>query len=120
VEVIGVTASTGYDTDTVEQSRDEDDKQLPATVTLLVSPEQAKILAELEADGKLHLSLVYRGSKEGAAKFTEFQDKVLEVMHPKPVEQAADQTGQPPVQETADPSAAQPVPENPGHEAGGE
>jgi pilus assembly protein CpaB len=120
VEVIGVTASTGYDTDTVEQSGDEDDKQLPATVTLLVSPEQAKILAELEANGKLHLSLVYRGSKESTAKFIELQVKVLEAMYPKPAEQAADQTGQPPVQETADPSAAQTVPENPEQETGGE
>ncbi|AFV02415.1 hypothetical protein DHBDCA_p1386 [Dehalobacter sp. DCA] len=89
VEVIGVTASTGYDTDTGEQTKDEDEKQLPATVTLLVSPEQAKILAELEADGKLHLSLVYRGSKENAAKFTEIQDKVIEALYPKPAEQKA-------------------------------
>ena len=87
VEVIGVTASTGYDTDTGEQTKDEDEKQLPATVTLLVSPEQAKILAELEAGGKLHLSLVYRGSKENAAKFTELQDKVIKALYPKPAEQ---------------------------------
>lgn len=98
VEVIGVTASTGYDTDTGEQTEDEDEKQLPATVTLLVSPEQAKILAELEADGKLHLSLVYRGSKENAVKFTELQDKVIEALYPKPAEQKA--------------QAAQPIPQS--------
>lgn len=120
VEIIGVTASTGYDTDTGEQSKDKDEKQLPATVTLLVSPEQAKILAELEADGKLHLSLAYRGSKESAAKFTELQDKVIEAMYPKPAEQTADQTRQLSVQETTDSSAAPAVPENPEHEAGGE
>lgn len=97
VEVIGVTASTGFDTDTGEQTEDEDEKQLPVTVTLLVSPEQAKILAELEADGKLHLSLVYRGSKENAAKFTELQNKVIEALHPKPAEQKA--------------QAAQPIPQ---------
>ncbi|MHB1420605.1 MAG: Flp pilus assembly protein CpaB [Bacillota bacterium] len=91
VEVIGVTASTGYDTDTstADQSTDENqyEKQLPATVTLLVSPEQAKILAELEADGKLHLSLVYRGSKESAAKFIELQDKVIQTLYPTPATQ---------------------------------
>jgi pilus assembly protein CpaB len=114
VEIIGVTASTGYDTDTDEQSEDEDEKQLPATVTLLVSPEQAKILAELEADGKLHLSLVYRGSKEAAAKFTELQDKVIKILYPKPAAQTSSQTGQPPIQE------APAVPENPVQEAGGE
>jgi len=100
VEVIGVTASTGYDTDTGEQTKDEDEKQLPATVTLLVSPEQAKILAELEADGKLHLSLVYRGSKENAVKFTELQNKVIEALYPKPAEQKA-QAMQPIPQGTA-------------------
>ncbi|AEY67582.1 Flp pilus assembly protein CpaB [Clostridium sp. BNL1100] len=86
VEVIGVTASSGYDTDSEQDSgekvQEEGEKQLPATVTLLVSPEQSKILAELEAEGKLHLSLVYRGSKENAAKFTAIQDKVLETLHP--------------------------------------
>ncbi len=99
VEVIGVTASTGYDTDQSEAGadssvKDENEKQLPATVTLLASPEQAKILAELEADGKLHLSLVYRGSKENAAKFTELQDKVIETMYPKPAEQKTESTPQ--------------------------
>ncbi len=82
VEVIAVTANTGYDTDIGGQRGNEDEKQLPSTVTLLASPEQAKILAELEADGKLHLSLVYRGSKENAAKFIEAQDKVIEELYP--------------------------------------
>jgi len=76
VEVIAVTASTGYDANTGEKTED-DEKELPSTVTLLVSPEQSKILAELEADGKLHLSLVYRGAPENAAKFTAAQDEVI-------------------------------------------
>ena len=59
-----------------EQTEDED-RELPGTVTLLVSPEQSKVLAELEADGKLHLSLVYRGTKENAGKFIEAQDELL-------------------------------------------
>ena len=46
-------------------------------MTLLVSPEQSKVLAELEADGKLHLSLVYRGTKENASKFIEAQEELL-------------------------------------------
>lgn len=87
VEVIGVTASTGNDIDTknngnTESKTTDKEKNLPSTVTLLVSPEQSKILADLEADGKLHLSLVYRGSKENAAKFTEAQDKVLADLYP--------------------------------------
>lgn len=90
VEVIGVTASTGYDTNTGKQTEDADKKQLPSTVTLLVSPEQSKILAELEADGKLHLSLVYRGGKEKAARFTEAQDKVLEALYPAPAKETTE------------------------------
>ncbi len=115
VEVIGVTANTGYDTDTGDQpEEDADERELPATVTLLVSTEQAKILAELEADGKLHLSLVYRGSKENAAQFTELQDKVIETLYPAPAEQSTEQTEQ----QTAPEASTEP--ENIAPEAGGE
>jgi len=98
VEVIGVTASTGYDTDTKSNGNTENQsadkgKQLPSTVTLLVSPEQSKILADLEADGKLHLSLVYRGGKENAAKFTEAQDKVLTELYPSAKEKTKPAAG---------------------------
>ena len=119
VEVIGVTASTGYDTDQRDagpdsSSTEEDEKELPATVTLLVSPEQAKILAELEADGKLHLSLVYRGPKENAAKFTELQDKVIETLYPAPSEQTAENKTQ------SAPQGAVTTPENTAPESEGE
>ena len=66
VEVISVTASSGYDANTGEVV---DEKELPSTVTLLVTTEQAKVLAELEQDSELHLALVYRGTPENAAKF---------------------------------------------------
>lgn len=85
VEVIGVTASSGYDTDTEENTgnaEEEKEKQLPATVTLLASVEQAKILAELEAEGSIHLSLAYRGSKENAEKFLSLQEQVLDTLYP--------------------------------------
>ena len=59
VEVIAVTANSGSDANTGEQTEESEERELPDTVTLLVTPEQSKILAELEADGKLHLSLVY-------------------------------------------------------------
>ena len=76
VEVIGVTASSGYDANTDVKS-DRDEKELPSTVTLLVTPAQAGLLAELEADGSVHLSLVYRGERENAAKFIKAQDEAL-------------------------------------------
>lgn len=88
VEVIAVTAGSGYDANTVEQ-KDAEEKELPSTVTLLVTPEQSKILAMLEADGALHVSLVYRGSKENTVKFTEVQDAVLSELYP---DEPADET----------------------------
>ena len=95
VEVIAVTAGSGYDANTVEQ-KDAEEKELPSTVTLLVTPEQSKILAMLEADGALHVSLVYRGSKENAAKFTEAQDSVLSKLYPEETEsQESEDAGQP-------------------------
>ena len=81
VEVIGVTASSGYDANTGERT-DKGERELPSTVTLLVSVEQSKVLAELEADGKLHLSLVYRGLAENAALFIAAQDAAIAELYP--------------------------------------
>ncbi|WP_312355300.1 RcpC/CpaB family pilus assembly protein, partial [Aminipila sp.] len=81
VEVIAVTAGSGYDANTGEQE-DAEEKELPSTVTLLVTPEQSKILAMLEADGNLHISLVYRGSKENVNKFVKAQESVLSKLYP--------------------------------------
>lgn len=76
VEVIAVTAKSGYDANTEENA--EEEKELPSTVTVLVRPEQSRLLARLEAEGEIHLSLVFRGESEKAAKFIEAQDQVLE------------------------------------------
>ena len=81
VEVISVTASSGYDANTGEVV---DEKELPSTVTLLVTTEQAKVLAELEQDSELHLALVYRGTLENAAKFIAAQDALIEELYAEP------------------------------------
>ena len=77
VEVIAVTADSGADANTGEQMEDGEDRELPDTVTLLVTPEQSLVLAELEAEGDIHLSLVYRGTQENAAEFISAQGAVL-------------------------------------------
>ena len=81
VEVISVTASSGYDANTGEVV---DEKELPSTVTLLVTTEQAKVLAELEQDSELHLALVYRGTPENAAKFIAAQYALIEELYAEP------------------------------------
>lgn len=90
VEVIAVTAKTGYDAN-METGEDTEEKELPSTVTLLVRPEQAKILAQLEAEGNIHLSLVYRGTTENAAKFIAAQDTILNEL--KAAEEAENEEG---------------------------
>ncbi len=82
VEVISVTAASGYDANTGDAKYGKDERELPATVTLLVAPEQSRVLAELEADGKLHLSLVYRGAPTNASKFTDAQDEMIASLYP--------------------------------------
>ena len=88
VEIIGVTASSGNDTDQTKtesgkSDSEDEEKQLPATVTLLATSDQAKILAELESEGSIHLSLVYRGGKDKADEFLATQDKLLDALYPK-------------------------------------
>jgi len=76
VQVIAVTDGKGNDKAFVEHSRDED-RDLPATITLLVVPAQAIILAELEATGRIHCTLVYRGAVENRNKFLQIQSEFL-------------------------------------------
>lgn len=79
VEVIAVTDKKGNDDETVTVKPDgEEETELPETVTLLVTPAQANILAELEAEGEIHVALVYRGTAENAQKFISAQEKFLE------------------------------------------
>ena len=91
VEVISVTASSGYDANTGEVV---DEKELPSTVTLLVTTEQAKVLAELEQDSELHLALVYRGTPENAAKFIAAQDALIEELYAEPKPENSGETAE--------------------------
>lgn len=81
VEVIAVTDKHGNDEETATVRPDgKEETSLPETVTLLVTPLQANILAELEANGEIHLSLVYRGTADNAKQFIAAQEKLLEEM----------------------------------------
>lgn len=76
VRVITTTTATGQDKDKIKPD-ESGNYELPSTVTLLVNKEQAKILAEYELGGKIHLSLAYRGEEETALMFLEAQEKVF-------------------------------------------
>lgn len=80
VYVLAVTASSGYDKEytTADQASSEDERELPSTVTVLVCPTQAALLADLEAKGKIHAALVYRGAREQSQVFLDVQDAYIE------------------------------------------
>lgn len=108
VEVIAVTDKAGHDEAVTEYKPDgEEETSLPATITLLVTPGQANILAQLEAEGEIHVALVYRGTPENCAKFIEAQAKILETAKPdviieKPAESVTEEsTDETPEQTTA-------------------
>jgi pilus assembly protein CpaB len=76
--VLAVTNEKGFDKEYADNTNSEDDeKELPSTLTVLVCSAQAELLADLENKGKLHVALVYRGAKEQARKFLDVQDKYI-------------------------------------------
>lgn len=84
LEVIAATGKSGAD---VEVTGETEEAELPNTVTVLANEAQAKVLADLEKNGTIHLSLVYRGDRETAEQFLQAQK---EVFNP-PVDQSAEQ-----------------------------
>lgn len=82
MEIVAVTTSEGVDSDMQEKKAKSEDVKLPSTITLIATPEQARMLAELEQTGKLHAALVFRGSSKEAQKFLDEQTKLLHELHP--------------------------------------
>ena len=83
VRVITATTSDGIDKDEAENGKS-------ATITVLVTLEQAELLAQYNSVTSLHFALVYRGDKEKADAFIKVQDDYLK-NHPivnEPTEEA--------------------------------
>lgn len=76
VRVITTTTASGVDKNNLQPDEDGN-YELPTTVTLLVNKQQAKILANYESDGDMHISLVFRGDEASANKYLEAQEKVF-------------------------------------------
>ena len=82
VKVLSVTDSKGYNVDNTKEVSEEEEKQQSATITVLASPEQAKIITGLENDGVAHVALISRGNESLAAELLAEQDLVLTQMYP--------------------------------------
>ena len=79
VKVITTTTAEGFDKDELTPNEDGT-YDLPTTLTLLVNPEQAKMLVEYEKRGVIHADLVYRGDNKKAQKFLDAQDLYFEML----------------------------------------
>ena len=86
VEIIATTGSSGSDQNVQERGNGEEE-ELASTITVLASPEQSRLLAELEQTGKLHAALVFRGESTQAQKFLDEQASVLKELYPEETEE---------------------------------
>lgn len=78
VEMLAVTTNEGIDTEEYDDEEEKSErKNLPATITLKVSPEQAILLANYEATGNIHIIFVHRGDAKTSEKFLNLQDEIL-------------------------------------------
>ena len=92
VKVITTTTKDGFDKDEVTPNEDGT-YELPTTVTLLVNPEQAKMLVEYENTGIIHANLVYRGDSKTAQKFLDAQDQYFELLEAEEDEDTEESSG---------------------------
>lgn len=76
IRVITTTTAGGIDKDSVIKN-DDGSYELPSTVTVLVSTEQAKLLVKYEENSTMQTVLVYRGDRVNAQKFFDKQDEYL-------------------------------------------
>lgn len=88
VKVVTTTTSDGIDKDQITDG----DKTTTATVTVLVTPEQAELLAKYNTTTNVHFSLVFRGDADKADAYVKVQDDYLKT-HPIVNEPAKDGEG---------------------------
>lgn len=87
VKVLSVTDSKGVNVDNAKEPTEDEQKQQSATITVLASPEQAKLITGLENDGVAHVALISRGSENLADELLKAQETVLiEIYHPELLE----------------------------------
>ncbi len=89
VKVITTTTSGGVDENEVVPNEDGS-FTLPTTITVLVTVQQAGLLADYEKNATMHVALVYRGNDDTAEKFIKTQDKYLKEQEKKAQEEKKD------------------------------
>ena len=88
VEVLTTTAGSGID----KQASDELSEENLATATVLVTPQQASLLAEYDENASIHLALVFRGEQEKAQQFLTSQAEAIAPPEGEVEEKAPEET----------------------------
>lgn len=82
VKVLSVTDSKGINVDNTKELSEDEEKQQSATITVLASPEQVKIITGLENDGACHVALISRSNDKLAEELLAKQDESLLALYP--------------------------------------
>lgn len=81
VRVLSVTDSSGMNVDNTREPLEDGEKQQSATITVLASPEQARVITLLENDGIAHVALVSRGNEKLAEELLAEQEYTLQTIY---------------------------------------
>ena len=81
VKVLSVTDSDGINVDNTKEPTEDEEPQQSATITVLASPEQARIITEMENDGVAHVALISRNNDQLAEQLLAEQDKTLQEIY---------------------------------------
>ena len=81
VKVLSVTDSDGINVDNTKEPTEDEEPQQSATITVLASPEQARIITEMENDGVAHVALISRNNDHLAEELLAEQDKTLQEIY---------------------------------------
>ena len=81
VKVLSVTDSDGINVDNTKEPTEDEEPQQSATITVLASPEQARIITEMENDGVAHVALISRNNDQLAEELLAEQDKTLQELY---------------------------------------
>lgn len=105
-----IEAPDGINVDNTKEPTEDEEPQQSATITVLASPEQARIITELENDGVAHVALISRNNDQLAEELLAEQDKTLqEIYFPETLTEDGENEG---TDATGDPASAEDSGEN--------
>ena len=81
IKVLSVTDSDGINVDNTKELAEDEEKQQSATITVLATPEQAKIITALENDGVAHVALISRNNEKLAEELLAQPDTLLQEIY---------------------------------------